>query len=148
MTNQSNILGRAYEFKCIKTLYEEIAKVRPVVIKKNDTYIVAKECWDIIDEELRQKFHMSSLAAVNSLIQLEPIIIQKSEETIVLKMQKDSEGEIGDVRDIIVACDNINYEIGLSIKHNHFAVKHSRLSRGLDFGEKWFRNKMFAKLLE
>ena len=29
-------------------------------------------------------------------------------------------------------------EIGLSIKHNHEAVKHSRLSHKLDFGKEWF----------
>ena len=28
--------------------------------------------------------------------------------------------------------------IGLSLKHNHFAVKHSRLAKSLDFGQKWF----------
>ncbi|WP_411675407.1 HaeIII family restriction endonuclease [Campylobacter sp. LR264d] len=28
--------------------------------------------------------------------------------------------------------------MGLSIKHNHFAVKHSRLSSKIDFGEKWY----------
>lgn len=32
----------------------------------------------------------------------------------------------------------MQWEIGLSIKHNHFAVKHSRLAKNLDFGYKWF----------
>jgi len=32
----------------------------------------------------------------------------------------------------------IGWEIGLSVKNNHSAVKHSRLSKRLDFGEKWF----------
>ena len=55
-----------------------------------------------------------------------------------MKLQKDSEGEIGDVRDIIIVRRDIKWEIGLSIKHNHFAVKHSRLGKSLDFGERWF----------
>ena len=55
-----------------------------------------------------------------------------------LKIQPDSEGESGDVRDILIIRRNIQWEIGLSIKHNHFAVKHSRLAKTLDFGEKWF----------
>ena len=57
---------------------------------------------------------------------------------MVLKMQKDEEGEIGDVRDIIIIRNAEKWEIGLSIKHNHFAVKHSRLGAKLDFGERWY----------
>ena len=32
----------------------------------------------------------------------------------------------------------LNWEIGLNIKHNHDAVKHSRLSHKIDFGAEWF----------
>lgn len=32
----------------------------------------------------------------------------------------------------------IEWKIGLSVKHNHFAVKHDRLSKNLDFWEKWY----------
>lgn len=31
----------------------------------------------------------------------------------------------------------MNWAIGISLKHNHFAVKHSRLSNVLDFGKSW-----------
>jgi len=41
-------------------------------------------------------------------------------------------------RDIVIKRKNIEWEIGLSIKHNHDAVKHSRLSHKLDFGNEWF----------
>ena len=33
---------------------------------------------------------------------------------------------------------NIKWEIGISVKHNHAALKHSRLSQNINFGEKWF----------
>lgn len=42
------------------------------------------------------------------------------------------------MRDIVVKRNSIEWEIGLSIKHNHDAVKHSRLSYKLDFGNEWF----------
>ncbi len=42
------------------------------------------------------------------------------------------------MRDIIIKRKNIVWEIGLSIKHNHLAVKHSRLAKSLDFGKKWY----------
>ena len=41
-------------------------------------------------------------------------------------------------RDIVIKRKDIEWEIGLSIKHNHDAVKHSRLSYKLDFGNEWF----------
>jgi len=133
MSNQSNTIGRAYEFKCIDTLYNEISKVRKVNIEKNNTYSVAKECWNLIGDDLKQILTISSLSAVYSLFDLEPIIIEESDDPLILKLQKDSEGEIGDVRDIILIRNDIKWEIGLSVKHNHFAVKHSRLSQNLDF---------------
>lgn len=53
-------------------------------------------------------------------------------------IQSDEHGEVADVRDIIIQRKDIVWEIGLSIKHNHMAVKHSRLGKVLDFGEKWY----------
>ena len=44
----------------------------------------------------------------------------------------------GDVRDLVIKRKDSNWEIGLSIKHNHDAVKHSRLSHKIDFGAEWF----------
>ena len=32
----------------------------------------------------------------------------------------------------------VAWEVGLSVKHNHDAAKHSRLSHRLDFGKEWF----------
>lgn len=57
---------------------------------------------------------------------------------LLLEFQKDETGESGDVRDIVIRRDDIKWEIGLSIKHNHAAVKHSRLSHVLDFGNEWY----------
>ena len=91
-----------------------------------------------IDEEMRDIFKQSALTAVYSIFDLEPMITEKGEDCLVLKMQKDSEGEVGDVRDIIIIRNAAKWEIGLSIKHNHFAVKHSRLGPKLDFGERWY----------
>ena len=42
------------------------------------------------------------------------------------------------MRDIVVRRKDIEWEVGLSIKHNHNAIKHSRLSYKLDFGNEWF----------
>ncbi len=138
MSNQSNVFGRAYEYICIETLNVEINKYRKSVIEKSSTYEIAKECWEFIDQETKDIFKQSALAATISIFDLEPMITEIGEDCLVLKMQKDEEGEIGDVRDIIIIRNAEKWEIGLSIKHNHFAVKHSRLGAKLDFGEKWY----------
>ena len=61
-----------------------------------------------------------------------------SSDELTLEFQKDGAGVKGDVRDIVIRREDIEWEIGLSIKHNHDAVKHSRLSHKLDFGKEWF----------
>lgn len=138
MGNQSNVFGRAYEYICIETLNTEINKLRKSMIEKSYTYELAKKCWDIVDKETKDIFAKSALTAVYSIFDLEPMITEKGNDCLVLKMQKDKEGEVGDVRDIIIIRNAEKWEIGLSIKHNHFAVKHSRLGSKLDFGKRWY----------
>ena len=138
MSNQSNDQGRAYEFACLNALNDEIKKLRPVKIETTDGYDAAKRAWNAIDNSLQVVMEESALAAVETLFELEPLIVEDGDDELVLKIQQDSRGEEGDVRDILIVRRNIEWEIGLSLKHNHFAVKHSRLSRSLDFGDKWF----------
>lgn len=138
MGNQSNTIGRAYEYICIETLNTEINKIRVSEIEKNSNYDIAKSCWEIIDMDMQETLEQSALSAVYSIFDLEPLILEETQDKLILKLQKDSEGEIGDVRDILIIRNDIKWEIGLSIKHNHFAVKHSRLGKNLDFAERWF----------
>ena len=138
MSNKSNDQGRAYEFACLNALNDEIKKLRPVKIETTDGYDAAKRAWNAIDNSLQVVMEESALAAVETLFELEPLIVEDGDDELVLKIQQDSRGEEGDVRDILIVRRNIEWEIGLSLKHNHFAVKHSRLSRSLDFGDKWF----------
>ena len=138
MSSKSNNQGRAYEFACLTALNDEIKKLRPVEIETTDGYDAAKRAWNNIDNSLQVVMEESALAAVETLFELEPLIVEDGDDELVLKIQQDSRGEEGDVRDILMVRRNIEWEIGLSLKHNHFAVKHSRLSRSLDFGDKWF----------
>lgn len=138
MSNASNNQGRAYEYICLLTLEKEISKYRKVKIEINSSYEAAKTAWFSIDVELQDTLKQSASAAVETIFDMEPLIIEDGNDQLDLKIQKDSEGEAGDVRDILIIRRNIKWEIGLSIKHNHFAVKHSRLSPTIDFGGKWF----------
>ena len=138
MSKLSNNQGRAYEFACLNELYKSISEYRNVELIKNSSYTAAKRAFATLTEKEKQTYRISALAMIPSIFKREPRIIEDDTDTLELYIQKDEEGEKGDVRDIIIARDGIKWEIGLSIKHNHFAVKHSRLSPSIDFGEKWF----------
>lgn len=138
MSNKSNNQGRAYEFICLLTLNEEINKIRPARIIINSSYLAAQRAWKTLNAAMQNLYKISSYAAVAKIVALEPRMIEKGEDVLDLLIQADEKGESGDVRDILIIRNHIHWEIGLSLKHNHFAVKHSRLSDRLDFGNKWY----------
>ena len=138
MGNNSNNQGRAYEYAWIKSLSNRIESLQSVIVAENSSLAANKRAWNEISKELREALLISADAAVKTIIELEPQMVDKANGPIVLEFQKDSAGKLGDVRDIIVKKNGIEWEIGLSIKHNHEAVKHSRLSGSIDFGKEWF----------
>ena len=138
MSNQSNDKGRAYEYICLQTLYSEINKFRSAEIIENSSLHAAERAWDTVNKKTREVLTISAKAAVATLFDMEPMIVEDDEDLLQLYIQPDTKGEVGDVRDIIIVRKDVRWEIGLSIKHNHFAVKHSRLGKGLDFGDRWF----------
>lgn len=138
MSNKSNNRGRAYEFAYINTLHEEISKYRTSKIEENSSYKAAERAWNTLEESEKDMYKLSALAGTNAILELEPLILDDGNDELELKIQTDDKGKDGDVRDVLIIRKGIEWEIGLSVKHNHFAVKHSRLSKGLDFGEKWY----------
>lgn len=138
MSNKSNNQGRAYEFAWINVLKQELSKNKNIIITYNSSYNANKEAWDSINTLLQKTFITSAKAAVKTIIELEPILEENDDTLLSLEFLKDDEGINGDVRDIRIEKKSIGWEIGLSIKHNHEAIKHSRLSHKLDFGNEWF----------
>ncbi|CZE48666.1 HaeIII family restriction endonuclease [Campylobacter geochelonis] len=138
MSSKSNNNGRALEFAYLLNLHSEISKFRAVRIIENSSFSACKKAWGKLDKNEQNIYQISSLAGVKILFELEPLLIENDNDELEIYVQQDSKGEIGDVRDILLVRDSITWEIGLSIKHNHFAVKHSRISPKIDFGEKWY----------
>lgn len=138
MSDNSNNQGRAYEYICLITLHKEISSIRKAEIKINSAYNAAEHAWTSMSDEFKELLTQSAKAAVSTILDMEPMIIENSDDILTLHIQTDSEGKEGDVRDIVIARKDVKWEIGLSLKHNHFAVKHSRLAKSLDFGKKWF----------
>lgn len=138
MSNKSNNQGRAYEFAYLINLEYEISKYRKVKVLENSSYDAAKKAWDSLNDIERGIYETSALAGIGKIFELEPLILENSDSEVELSIQSDDKGKNADVRDILIKRNDISWEIGLSIKHNHFAVKHSRLSKKLDFGQKWY----------
>lgn len=148
MSKKSNNQGRAYEFAYLNTLHEEISKYRVSKIRKNSSYEAAERAWNTLEESEKDMYKVSALAGTNKILELEPFILDDGDDELELKIQTDDKGKDGDVRDVLIIRKDIEWEIGLSVKHNNFAVKHSRLSKGLDFGEKWYGIKCSDKYWE
>lgn len=141
MSSKSNDQGRAFEYICLISLCNAINQRRKALIIQNSSYHAALRAWNTLDSCKQQMFILSAKSTIDTIFALEPRIIEKKDDVVNLYIQTDDHGKEGDVRDIIIERQDIVWEIGLSIKHNHEAVKHSRLSRKLDFGEKWYNHK-------
>jgi len=138
MSSKSNDQGRAYEYICLHTLNNAIGSIRNSEIEKNSCYEAAEHAWNTLSGAEKALYTLSAKSTIDTIFALEPNIIEKEDDVLKLYIQSDEHGEVADVRDIIIQRKDIVWEIGLSIKHNHMAVKHSRLGKVLDFGEKWY----------
>ena len=138
MSSTSNTQGRAYEYACLMSLYRELRHYRPVNIEQNSSLDVNKNAYESMDHVMQAVFDVSADAATKTILDFEPILSERCDDALTLSLQKDKEGENGDVRDLLAIKQAQNWVIGLSIKHDHKAVKHSRLSKIIDFGEKWY----------
>lgn len=133
------INGKAFEFSIYTKLFARLQSVTNVYAVKSDAVDTAARCYSLIEERTQQLFSLSASAAVNTLIELEPKLLYGSgpKDVLQLEILADAEGQSGDVRDVIAIRSSQNWEIGVSAKNNHKAVKHSRLSNDIDFGKKW-----------
>ena len=141
MSDKSNNQGRAFEYICLITLEKEISKYRNAKIISNSSFDAALVAWNAIDKPIQSNLIISAESVIKTIFDLEPMITEKDSDTVELLIQPDIMGEVGDVRDIVAIRKNKEWEIGFSVKHNHFAVKHSRLAKTLDFGERWYDKK-------
>lgn len=139
-TRNSSIKGKAYEYACVLALQEIITPIRNIELEQNESLRIAKSRYenDIASEE-KSEMLLSAKAGIETIIDMEPKIIEDGKDTLTVCIQPDNVAEqTGDIRDILVIRRNIKWEIGISVKHNHAALKHSRLSQNINFGEKWF----------
>ncbi len=138
MSDKSNNQGRAYEYAWCLALEQKLSVFKKVIVDKQNGFNACYRAYESLEKSLQDRYLESAKQGVLLLLDCEPLlseVIGSWQNEITLSLQKDKLGEIGDIRDILIYFDR--FYIGLSIKHNHDAAKHSRLSKDLDFGEKW-----------
>lgn len=129
-------LGKAFEYACAFTIHDKCLKADYAVeIEPSPQVDTAKRFFEYLNTVERNNYLMGAKAALRIIERLEPKLSDYTGD-LVISLQTDSKGQEGDVRDVLITIDK--WEIGLSCKHNHEAVKHSRLSDTIDFGKDWF----------
>lgn len=132
--------GKAFEFAIA---YEYVRYLThagyPTRIIEDEPFHTAKKCLEQFNAEDKEKYLLSARATIQSMMKLEPGFTspKNQKDIMTIRIAADNEGEDGDVRDVIFARPVSNWELGFSAKNNNDAVKHSRLSSSIDFGQKW-----------
>lgn len=134
--------GKSFEFSLLMCLFEFLTEHHQleVLIIKNEPYNFASRYFHGLDETVKHQFRTNAKRSIDLISNLEPRLVNSISENdiISLELVSDSIGQTGDVRDIIMVRSAQDWQIGISAKNNHRAVKHSRLSSSIDFGQKWF----------
>jgi len=138
-TSTQTINGKAFEYALLNEFLERLQPLTTVLAVKNEPYKTAERCFLSFNEKEQGHYSLVASFAVNFLIDIEPRLSNGigKEDVLHLEIVSDKMGQSGDVRDVLAIRSTQNWEIGISAKNNHRAVKHSRLSNDIDFGLKW-----------
>lgn len=138
MGNQTQS-GKAFEYAVALAILSELGQ-KNVEIADLVRFDKAGVEYQKLELKESASLNDSAIRSIQLISQFEPYLlaVKRNAEKISLFLPADASGESGDVRDIVLASLQNDWEIGFSAKHNHEAVKHSRLSMKIDFGNKWF----------
>lgn len=131
--------GKAFEYALFIQAYNHLSKLHKVVAKEDSSLLIATNCFGLFSSNEQKNYINAANAAIDHIVEIEPRLENPISERDVLMLQivTDSQGISGDVRDVLFIRSSQNWEIGISAKNNHKAVKHSRLSDKIDFGKEW-----------
>ena len=131
MSLSRNDMERAFEYSIAVSL----SRSMPAPIRDNVQVRKARRCFELCSKDDKTKIVQASNEATAFLIAHDNRL---AEDGCFISIQADQRGQYGDVRDVVVRNPVIREEIGISAKHRHWAVKHSRLSERINFGYDWF----------
>lgn len=131
--------GKAFEYACLLSLQETLAETQLIEVCDTAPLQTARAFYNDMPPEIQGELHAAAAAATRVIVRLEPQLeFPNRNIPLYISLQTDAQGIAGDVRDVLCIRRQNEWEVGLSCKHNHHAVKHSRLSDTIDFGAEWF----------
>ena len=80
MSTRSNDQGRAYEFAWINALYNALKQYRTVRVVENSSLEANQRAWNLIDTEKQELFEISAEAALKTVVDLEPKLVEKTSD--------------------------------------------------------------------
>lgn len=135
---KQEITGKAFEYACIKALSDKYFSKIDVSVLEDINFENTKKAFEELSEKDKDDYSSAARRGIEIIAPLEPNLeFPDINEPLILSIQPDKQGQKGDVRDVLCIRNEKGWNIGLSCKHNHEAVKHSRLSRTIDFGKEW-----------
>jgi hypothetical protein len=112
--------------------------MQKIEIEDSPQLKTAEKLYEGMDNEMQRTLDKAAVAAFRVIRRMEPQLWKSDgNEPLYLSLQADAAGIAGDVRDVLCIRKQNGWQIGFSCKHNHHAVKHSRLSDTIDFGKEW-----------
>lgn len=131
--------GKAFEYATLKSLQSCLGR-NYCQITDSSCMRTAEADFASLEPQRQTDCLAAGGAAARQLLRFEPHLhlAVAGKHEISLSLQPDHTGATGDVRDVVIAIPERQWEIGISAKHHHEALKHSRLSRKINFGQDWF----------
>ena len=134
--------GKAFEYAIALAYYDYLKSISVLTWLHEDSSLQnGRRCYEIQEDDKQNEFYLAAQKTIETMVAIEPGLVsaKNSSDFLSIRLASDAEGIIGDVRDVIFSRPNnsTGWEIGISAKNNHDAVKHSRLSPKIDFGNEW-----------
>jgi len=130
--------GKAFEYALLIAIYNKVNNGQKIKIQKDNSYKNTKASFESSPQKEQEKYSKAANAAIKHIVTIEPRLENPiNDEEITISIQSDQRGAVGDIRDVLMIRAKNNWEVGFSAKNENSAVKHSRLSDRIDFGEKW-----------
>ena len=129
--------GKAWEYGLARNFADVLNSTANLMV--NASRNKSQESYDLLGNQDRGRIDWAANEAVVFLRAHDPRLLEAKH----VVMQGDMTRSAGDVRDILVHMpDGI---IGISAKHRHKGLKHSRLSATIDFGAEWYGRECSAE---
>ena len=135
--------GRAFEYALAWTYAQDLgSRGVEVNVLENGDWADCRKAFKSCTKEDQDGYVRAARQTVETLCRLEPGLTRSAFKGDVLniKLMPTAAGKQGDVRDVVFWREKNGksvWEIGISAKNNHDAVKHSRISPTIDFGKEW-----------